>query len=454
VKPELEATMMRRALIGGLAGAAVSAALVLGQLFAIAPANAAVSPAASRPVHSTFVGLHPTYETPTVFAGSWRLWDSGTQWADLNPAPGTYNWKPLDAMVAKGRAQGVRDFLVVLGITPSWAASNPEVALAWAPHSSPSPPTDMAYFDAYVRALAVHNRDVLGGAINSLQVWNEANLPLFWSGTPQQMADMTARADRILAEVDATYPASTQRNSTLVAPSVSLRRNVLPTWSPLCVSGTRPDACWLSAYLDALEDVRGAAGRAWPVDAYSFHSYPLRDGGPDDRVALINLAKMRIADSGSPRKPLWDTEVNYGIRGLAITGAKAAQYISRTYVDSLRLGLARVYWYAWGNLPEGLLGITMVDNSVAARSFSSMSTWLLGATYRGCTERVNLTSCSFTRTSRGRVVPFRIMWSESGVRHVSVRASARVSRLAPTGASISMRSSTSVAVDSVPVMIA
>ena len=43
---------------------------------------------------------------------------------------------------------------------------------------------------------AVVNR--YGGRIAAYQIWNEANIPQFWRGTPELMADLTARAYAVI----------------------------------------------------------------------------------------------------------------------------------------------------------------------------------------------------------------------------------------------------------------
>ena len=54
---------------------------------------------------------------------------------------------------------------------------------------------DKASWVRYVQAVARRNKTVWGG-IASFQVWNEANVIGYWSGTPKQMATLTAGPGR------------------------------------------------------------------------------------------------------------------------------------------------------------------------------------------------------------------------------------------------------------------
>jgi len=404
-------------------------------------------------VRDNLFGLHALSGTPAVTAGSWRLWDSGTQWAQLNPARGRYNWSRLDDMVAKGRRLGVKDFILVLGLTPRWASSRPNEVLPWDSSASTAPPKNIAYYDEYVAAVVAHNRTVLGGAITGFQVWNEANLGTFWTGTPQQMALMTAHVDRIVKAEDARYPMSARRHTLVVAPSITTRRGSLPLGTASCSLVRWHDACFASRYFAALSKVRGAGNRRWPVDVFSAHTYPTPEGSPNDRVAMIGLFRDRLSEAGAPSKPLWDTEVNYGFAGTVISGSRAVQYLARTYLDSVRLNVGRVYWYGWGPLAPGLAGITMDRGTSATGAYTTVQGWLNGSVFRGCSVSSGVRSCAFTVASGSSVRPFRVLWTDFGVHSVAVDSSVAVWRMNSRGRAVRAPSSTLVRVGPTPIKI-
>ena len=119
--------------------------------------------------------------------------------------------------------------------------------------------------------------------------------------------------------------------------------------------------------------------------------------------------------AGAPQLPLWDTENNFGLAGPGptnpdqdITGERAASWTARTYLDALRLGISRVYWYSWG--PElDLVGIQMNATSPAALAYKTLQDWIVGATYNGCKGATKVT-CTFTKSG----VKTQVIWGERG----------------------------------------
>jgi hypothetical protein len=115
---------------------------------------------------------------PDVPVGYTRLWDTETTWADLEPTRGTFVWRKIDKQIQLAQAVNAR-VMLVLGKTPSWAGP-----------SAKSMPTDISDWRTYVRTVCQR----YGASISSYEVWNEANLQTFWTGTAAQMADLTKAA--------------------------------------------------------------------------------------------------------------------------------------------------------------------------------------------------------------------------------------------------------------------
>jgi hypothetical protein len=155
----------------------------------------------------------------------------------------------------------------------------------------------------------------------------------------------------------------------------------------------------------------------WPVDVWSAHTYPASLGTPVERAALARNFLAVLAAEGAPDLPVWDTENNFGLAGPGaenpdqdIVDRRAADWTARTYLDALRLGISRVYWYAWG--PENdLVGIQMNTGRPAATAYRTLQDWIVGATFNGCSpaSRSDVT-CRFTKD--GKV--FRIVYPEVG----------------------------------------
>src|ERR1022692_2948536 len=142
----------------------------------------------------------PNVTWPTTIAqpGMIRLWDSQVQWHLLNPGPGVYNWRILDAYLDAIAVHQPRDAMYTFGYTPCWATKG-ECERAW---GSPFPPDDLTpsgspSFNTFVTALLSHCSPAghcVKDTIKYWELWNEANSPHYWSGTIPQLYQLMAPA--------------------------------------------------------------------------------------------------------------------------------------------------------------------------------------------------------------------------------------------------------------------
>ena len=349
------------------------------------------SSAPSNPgLPSSLIGMH----IEGVEGGAWasapfgalRLWDNGTAWSQIELEPGVYKWDNLEGALENAQSKGMTDVLMVLGTTPEWNATDVNDTDYPQPGAA-SAPKDLTAWDTWVTEVATRYK----GRISAYQIWNEANLKNFWNGTPEEMADLTKRAYDIIKKIDP--------DALVVSASPSTRL-------------TGPYEKFYPAYLKAL----GAKG--WPVDVFAVHTYPAADGDPVARGALLDMVKEDLTEAGAPELPLWDTELNYGLAGpgdlpkQSITGANAAGFVVRTYIDDLRYGVDRSYWYIW--TPRGeydLLGVQAYPGSDAEQGFFALENWVLGSQFDGCEEAATgAVTCNFSRDGSIWVVA----WAQSG----------------------------------------
>ena len=183
--------------------------LALAALLAIgtqAPAAAGSAHPTSVHVSSRFFGLHDGSGLAygRVGFGSIRLWDARVTWADIETSPGEYQWDRLDTLVREAQEHHTQVTLV-LAMTPLFYAS-----------SSSLPPDDLGHYRDFVRAVMTRYRSFEGlRGILDYQVWNEGNVATFWTGTPQQLAQLTRIVDQVRDQVDP--------GATVVAPSFTVR---------------------------------------------------------------------------------------------------------------------------------------------------------------------------------------------------------------------------------------
>ena len=317
--------------VGIIRSAALLAAGCASALLVLAAPGSALEPAPA-PEPGTVIGLlvpwaagglrierdgtlreHPG-EWPTIPVRSLRLWDTRTAWLNLEPAPDQWAFEHLDAQVAIARSHSVDDITLVLWGTPAWAASSLDADDAgWLGPGAASPPRSMGDWRDFVAQVATRYR----GRITAYEIGNEPGDAKFWRGTAGQFATMVAVAARTIRGIDP--------GATVVAP----------------------------VELIAMERKAGrgtAAGQAWAanVDALAFHWYP-RTSTPPSRLQVV-VARLRgeARAAGLPGMRLWLTEVNY--RGARVGAARERALVSQTNALARRLGLARVYWYAWTDL--------------------------------------------------------------------------------------------------------
>ena len=380
---------MRRAL-----AVTISSAVLASSLIGLSATSASAVP---NPVQPNQFGMHvPRIADgvdPGVSIGSIRLWDSGIAWGQVQQAKNKFWWDGMDRAIGNANDQNA-SILYVLGSTPKWAASN--VKQGTYPNKGAASMPDMKVWKTWVKAVV----DRYGDSIESYQIWNEANLTDFWQGTPQQMADLTKAASKIIRAGDPT--------AKVVSASTTLRL-------------TSAYNKFFPAYLKALKKAN------WPVDAIAVHSYPDGKGTPADRANLITTAKAQMKTSKVPAsKGFWDTEVNYGIKGpgkikgQTIGGADAASWVAQTYLDNLRLGVDRSYWYFWA-ADTGRIGIAMQDGTTGAAGYQSAFNWMNGS-YFNCISGA-LNTCNFGDNTNVALVA----WTSKGSQPYTVPANVSLS---------------------------
>lgn len=211
-------------------------------------------------------------------------------WAELEPAPGEFNWQPLDRIVAvvaaENEALSSHDstpqfkFIAVLYTTPDWAR----------PANTPltTPPTEISDFGNFARALAAR----YGRQIDYYQIWHEPNLSTNWG---EAFVDATAYAD-LLREAALNIRAVDSEAFILTAA-------LAPTLEDGPLNLNEP------AYLDQLYQARA---ERWfdivAVQPYGFDSDPADPA----RLDVLNfrraeLLRQVMLGHGDTETPLWAT---------------------------------------------------------------------------------------------------------------------------------------------------
>lgn len=395
----------------------------LGLIVGLMSAPASAATRAKKPPISYF-GMHysgaATGSWPAAPIGSIRLWDAGTSWRHIQPQRGIWDWTALDAAVANAEAHGA-SINLVLGQTPQWAATFPErIGIYGA--GAPSPVANPDDWADYVGAVANRYK----GRVGVYEVWNEFELGIFWQGTLLQMKELAKSAYSIIKKADP--------GAVITSPSITLR------------SGRSRGKLYEYAKLGGLRY----------ADVISVHAYPEPNENPERAMQILKYVRRGLADRGI-QKPIWNTEVNYGLpwggTGLRepIKPALQAAFVMRTYLLNWSYGVRRVYWYSWSAAPFMGVQMTTSDGLTVAgpgRAFVTVQRWMRGRVSPCRKNAAGTYRCDIQyRSGRGTVY-----WNPS--KRVTVKAPAFAStRITMLGTGTRVTSGSNIKVGRYPILL-
>ena len=401
----------------------LAVAIAVGVGLALLPAAPAA--AANQRIGSTFFGMHDSNPAtwPNAPVGTVRLWDSGVSWREIERSNGVFDFTRLDEQVAAARANGAR-VLLVLGQTPRFHATKPvrRGSYGVGAVSMPTKASWTRYVSTVVRRYKGRGVDY--------QVWNEANVSGYWRGTPAQMAKLTQWTSRIVNSND--------RAAKVAAPALATRLSSQRLWLRTFYA-QRTGGKKVSAY----------------VDAVALNLYPVASASPEASMTLLTAVRTMLNQAGA-RKPIWNTEINYGLLGggtaKRIAPSKQAAYVARTFLLNAANNVKRVYWYSWDLQRLANTSLTSDNDTSLTRAgtaYKVVRSWLTGARTKGCVRDGRGTyTCTLAYSGGVR----RVYWNPT--RNVTIRAvkSARAS-MGLAGVERSARSGARIVVGKSPVMV-
>lgn len=355
--------------------------LLLAFFRSISLAEEIPSPVNINPIARTFFGINAHRldvgtPWPTAEVGSLRTWDAKVRWADLQPAPDTWNFSRLDILV-NGAAQRKIEVLVPLGMPAAWASSRPQEPSAYGLGEA-APPARLEDWERYVRTVATRYK----GRVTAYEIWNEPNLPRFFSGSPQELVRLTCAAQRTIKLVDP--------NAIIVSPAALGDYGVV----------------WLDKFL--------AAGGGNCFDVLGYHFYN-KHKDPETHIVIFKSIRDTEHKYGSATKPIWNTEAGWLIESVqqkidarvagfengarVLTRKEAPAIVARTFILHAAMGTERFYWYALDNDAMGLL-----ERSGAAkpawRSYVQTANLLTNRMVKRCISNDSVWSCSINEGDR------------------------------------------------------
>ncbi|MGD9570545.1 MAG: hypothetical protein AB7V62_01510 [Thermoleophilia bacterium] len=277
-----------------------------------------------------------------------------------DPADPAYDWSRYDEIVRGLRARGIAVMLDFY-LTPAWASRSGERTAA------PRPADGARFAGAIARRYSGTYPDPRGGtlpAIRSLEIWNEPNLPGFW--TPQ-CRRRGGKAALVSPRVYAALLAASYREVKRVAPAIEVVGGVAGP------AGRSPTSCPEDgrAAVGSLDWARLVADEGPPLDAWSLHLYPL--GGPLQAFFVPSWSTLprvlRQVDRLRPGAPVHVTETGYHtsynrFHRYFVSEAQQAAWVDETVVAAARHPRVQVVtWFNFQDNPRWTGGLLRGDGS-------------------------------------------------------------------------------------------
>jgi hypothetical protein len=295
-------------------------------------------------------------------------------WADINSAPGVYDFQYLDAFLKINQERDI-DVIYTFGRTPQWASSQPGMPGPYG-NGQCAPPSDLQNWDDYVTAIVNH----AGTRISYWELWNEPQDPDYYCGDSRTLVTMAQHAYQIIKSINPAAQVLTPAASASGGPG------------------------WLDRYL--------SEGGGNYADIISFHGYCNSEA--ESIHSVVSQYQTVLATHGQSNKPLWDTEADWagdpndGLEG----SANRAAFLTKYYLLQWSEGVSRFVWYAYDGGPWGGLwnAATGADQDVA--SYAIVQQWMQGASMTsGCAPDGSDTwTCTLSRAGGYQAL---VLWNSS-----------------------------------------
>lgn len=312
---------------------------------------------AQRPITDSYfcmhVHSHPGYEAAftQVPFGILRTWDSGIVWPQIEPEKGKWNWDLLDNYVRLSRGKNAR-LILMIAMTPRWAAKTPDAPTPYGGNVSSSPPRDIKDYENFIRAIAERNEKVYGGAIRYWEIWNEPdNFQAgfnFYTGDIDEMVSLARAARQILKKAN-------PRNM-IIAPGI-----------------TQIGQDWLDRFLQK-------SGKEY-IDIIAIHFYWVfaSPAISDFERTMTSLRKV-MERNGIEKMPVWVTETGIDVAFFK-TPEKQAMALAEMLLAPRYFGADVACSYSW----NGTLYTPMADRETGKSTpiglaYVEFQKWMNGAT--------------------------------------------------------------------------
>lgn len=306
-------------------------------------------------MHINKLGTHRFW--PSTGFGVLRLWDTGTTWADLEPEKGAIrssDWSKRGSPFSRlqfyldhvAKRDSECEVMLTLAVTPTWAARSSSPSYY---NGTASPPVNMNDWRGYIRELG----DRLHGRVRYWEIWNESDQSHQFSGTVEELVDMTKVAAEELKKAN---PENMVSSPNITAYGIGV--------------------------LDRFLDQGGGAF----VDYISWHYYPTSfpENGLPLFIALRDVLMQHFLDD----LPVLNTEgrvrLSHSSDKSLFLDDHAIQLVMRSYLVQLALGINGFIWYVWDDDTEQTVRLWKPEGrryealSPAGSALRVLGGWLVG----------------------------------------------------------------------------
>ncbi|TCK71897.1 hypothetical protein [Acidipila rosea] len=332
-------------------------------------ASAALAATSAGTIQPQFFGMDILHQShwPSIPIGSQRLWNNGVSWAEIEPQRGVFKWALLDQEVENAQTAHV-SLMLTLGMTPSWASSNPGLPSTYGAGATAAPGS-MSDWDDYIQAVVSRYK----GRIAAYELWGDPSSATCWSGTVQQLAALSADAYQT---IKATDPAAK-----VVSPG--------------------GDQNFLEQFLQS--------GGGSYVDIIGYPLTPTPDA-PESVIGLVQSVRNIMTTYNIASRPIWNTADAWSSPASFATGDDQAAIVARSLILNASANIDRVFWYAWDNNRPSAIQFTdsNYQPTAAAYALQQVEQWLSGANINGCSPDAESTwRCQISRNG----TPAWIVWN-------------------------------------------
>jgi len=407
-----------------------------------------------------------------------RLWDSGTKWANLSPAPGTYHWNNLDLLLNMARANNSQ-ILYTLGGVPPWALpKNVPIKSIVRSHGVVTVTTETPHGMYFMpsQPIEAQSQFTVAGVANGT-----FNGTFTIAGTPtpdtitfsQPGPNASSSSGRVSAVCGGVYapgvcaeaPADINQWDDYITQIINhVGPGAIKYWEywneandPIywrgdpkllvtmaeharsIIRAADPAAVFLSPSVTGTYETEAECaasvrycGTTWLdnwlalggtrlTNVISVHAYSPLGLEPEQIQNDIYQLESGISRHGASSLPVWDTESSWRNNANIPKIEDQAAWLARHFMLEQSIGIQRTFWYAYDTPTWGTLWTKSRGLNYAGTVYAEVAKWITGVTLtQPCAAKAHdptTYECNYTRPN-GYVA--RAVWNTKSKRPYKV----------------------------------